>query len=166
MLKAKHDAVEGLTKGSELSPRRRRVIAHPNLPLSLLVFHLHFKLNEGGESTVEAKNVITATWSEVTPFPGGAFEIDAEHIVSSTGALLLQRVPGKMVIIGGGINGPEMGSVWSRLGSEVTVVEFLNSIGGVGIDEDISCVHLSFYFRVLVPQSVLAAQKTIPKTID
>jgi heterodisulfide reductase subunit A-like polyferredoxin len=51
-----------------------------------------------------------------------------------------------MVVIGGGIIGLEMGSVWSRLGSEVTVVEFLNSIGGVGIDEEISCVPLTFNF--------------------
>jgi len=76
---------------------------------------------------VEAKNVVT---------PVGAIEIDEEHIVSSTGALSLQKVPGKMVVIGGGIIGPEIGSVWSRLVYEVTVVEFLNSIGDVGIDEE------------------------------
>ncbi len=90
---------------------------------------------------MEAKNVVT---------PVGAIEIDEEHIVSSTGALSLQKVPGKMVVIGGGIIGLEMGSVWSRLGSEVTVVEFLNSIGGVGIDEEISCVPLSFLFPVFL----------------
>ena len=124
------------------------------------------QLNEGGEFAVEAKNVIIATWPEVTPFPGGAFENDEEQIVSSTGTLFLQNVPGKMVVVGGGIIGLEMNSIWNYLGSEVTVVEFLNSIGGVGIDEEIWYVHLSFYFRVPVPQCVLATQKTNPKTID
>ena len=108
---------------------------------------LSVQLNEGGESTLEVKNVIIDTGSEVMPFPGGSIEIDKELIVSSTGVLLLQKVPGKMLVISGGIIGLEMGSVWSRLGSEVTVVEFLNSIGGVGIDEEIWYVHLSFYFR-------------------
>jgi len=92
---------------------------------------LSVQLNEGGESTLEAKNVIIDTGSEVTPFPGGAIEIDEGLIVSSTGGLSLQKVPGKMVVIGGGIIGLEMGSVWSRLGSEVAVVEFPNSIGDV-----------------------------------
>ena len=108
---------------------------------------LSVQLNEGGVSTLEAKNVIIDTRSKVTPFAGGAIEIDEELIVSSTGALSLQKVPGKMVVIGGGIIGLEMDSVWSRLGSEVTVVEFLSSIGGVGIDEEIWYVHLSFCFR-------------------
>ena len=58
--------------------------------------------NKGGVH-LEAKNVSTATGSEVTPFPGGALEIDEEQIVGSTGALLLQKVPGKMAVIGGGI---------------------------------------------------------------
>jgi dihydrolipoamide dehydrogenase len=144
MLKAKDDSVQGLTKGIELLFKQNKVdyikgtasFASPNT--------ISVQLNDGGESTVEAKNIIIATGSEVTPFPGGAIEIDEEQIVSSTGALSLQSVPGKMVVIGGGIIGLEMGSVWSRLGSEVTVVEFLNSIGGVGIDEEISCVPLIF----------------------
>src|SRR6266702_4118161 len=96
------------------------------------------QLIDGGESTVEAKNIIIATGSEVAPFPGGAIEIDEQQIFSSTGALSLQKVPEKLVVIGGGIIGLEMGSVWSRLGAEVTVVEFLGAIGGVGIDEEVS----------------------------
>jgi len=79
-------------------------------------------------------------------FPGCAIELDEEQIVSSTGALSFQKVPGKLVVVGGGIIGLEMGSVWSRLGSEVIVVEFLNSIGGVGIDEEILCIPSSFYY--------------------
>ncbi|KAI6015940.1 hypothetical protein BKA83DRAFT_4340917 [Pisolithus microcarpus] len=79
------------------------------------------KLLDGGETEVEATNIIIATG--FAPFPGGAIEIDEKRIVSSTG---------KMVVIGGGIIGLEMGSVWSRLGAEVTVVEFLGGIGGLG----------------------------------
>ena len=85
-----------------------------------------------------AKNIVIATGSEVSPFPGGGIEIDEKQIVSSTGALELKEVPKKMVVIGGGIIGLEMGSVWSRLGAEVTVVEFLGGIGGQGIDEEIA----------------------------
>jgi dihydrolipoamide dehydrogenase len=95
-------------------------------------------LLDGGSQQVHAKNIIIATGSDVTPFPGGALEIDEKQIVSSTGALELSEIPEKMVVIGGGIIGLEMGSVWARLGSEVTVVEFLGAIGGVGMDEEVS----------------------------
>src|SRR6202012_4047772 len=107
-------------------------------------------LLSGGSTEVEANNIVIATGSEVTPFPGGAIQIDEEQIVSSTGALSLQKVPEKMIVIGGGVIGLEMGSVWSRLGSEVTVVEFLNSIGGAGIDEEISCVFPSAFLSQCV----------------
>jgi dihydrolipoyl dehydrogenase len=143
MLKAKDDAVQGLTKGVELLFKQNKVEYIKGIASFVSANTISVQLNEGGESTVEAKNVIIATGSEVTPFPGGAIEIDEDQIVSSTGALSLQKVPGTMVVIGGGIIGLEMGSVWSRLGAEVTVVEFLNSIGGVGIDEEISYVPLS-----------------------
>lgn len=79
------------------------------------------------ESILEAKNIIIATGSEVTPFPG--IKIDEERIVSSTGALALKEIPKRFAIIGGGIIGLEMGSVYSRIGSKVTVIEFQPSIG-------------------------------------
>ena len=84
--------------------------------------HYSARFNEGGESIVEAKNVIQVitTESEVTPFPDCVIEIDQKQIVISTGALSLQNVPGRMVVIGGCIIGLEMGSVWSRLGSKVS----------------------------------------------
>ena len=97
---------------------------------------------------MEAKNVIIATGLEVAPFPGGAIQINKEQIVSSTGTLSLQSGLEKMVVIGGGIIGLEMGIVWSRLG---TVAEFLNSIGGVGIDEKLSWVFFIVRFSVLLP---------------
>merc|ERR1711962_1456387 len=83
---------------------------------------------------VNTKNIMIATGSEVTPFPG--IEVDEETIVSSTGALSLKAVPEKMVLIGAGVIGLELGSVWNRLGSNVTAIEFMNNVGGAGIDMD------------------------------
>merc|ERR1712066_1089948 len=82
-----------------------------------------------GSDAISAKNIMIATGSEVTPFPGIA--MDEERIVSSTGALSLKEVPKKMVLIGAGVIGVELGSVWSRLGSEVTAIEFLGHVGGM-----------------------------------
>ncbi|XP_055312262.1 dihydrolipoyl dehydrogenase, mitochondrial [Sitodiplosis mosellana] len=91
---------------------------------------------EGGVETIRTQNIIIATGSEVTPFPG--IEIDEERIVSSTGALKLSEVPKNMLVIGAGVIGLELGSVWSRLGAEVTAVDFLDVIGGVGMDAEVS----------------------------
>lgn len=91
---------------------------------------------DGSREVVKTKNIVIATGSEVTPFPG--IEIDENTIVSSTGALSLSAVPKKLIVIGAGVIGLELGSVWGRLGSEVTAVEFLNSIGGVGIDGEVA----------------------------
>ncbi|MDR3441091.1 dihydrolipoyl dehydrogenase [Telmatospirillum sp.] len=77
-----------------------------------------------GVQTVTARHIVIATGSEVTPLPGVA--IDEDRIVSSTGALELRKVPGHLVVIGAGVIGLELGSVWRRLGAEVTVVEFLD----------------------------------------
>ncbi|KAI0041815.1 dihydrolipoyl dehydrogenase [Auriscalpium vulgare] len=138
MLKAKDDSVAGLTRGVEILFKQNKVDYYKGTASFVSPTRLSVLLNEGGETELDGKNIVIATGSEVAPFPGGAVEIDEKQIVSSTGALNLQEVPKKLVVIGGGIIGLEMGSVWSRLGSEVTVVEFLGSIGGVGIDEEIS----------------------------
>ena len=91
---------------------------------------------DGGEAQeVEAENIIVATGSEPTPFPG--IEIDEERIVTSTGILSLKEVPERLAIIGGGIIGLEMASVYSRLGSKVTVIEFQNAIGA-GMDAEVA----------------------------
>lgn len=86
------------------------------------------KVLVAGESagTYAAKHIVIATGSEVTPLKG--IEIDEKQVVSSTGALKLAAVPKTMVVIGGGVIGLELGSVWSRLGAQVTVVEFLDRI--------------------------------------
>lgn len=79
-----------------------------------------------GKETYEADNIIIATGSDVASLPG--IDIDEKKIVSSTGALELSEVPKKMVVIGGGVIGLEMGTVWRRLGAEVTVIEFMDNI--------------------------------------
>ncbi len=87
-----------------------------------------------GERTVRAKNIVIATGSSVTPLPG--VEVDQKRIVDSTGALELAAVPKHMVVIGGGVIGLELGSVWLRLGAKVTVVEYLDQILP-GMDGDV-----------------------------
>ena len=93
------------------------------------------KLSKGGEQTLKTSRVLIATGSEVTPLPGIA--IDEKRIVSSTGGLELDKVPKHLVVIGGGYIGLELGSVWRRLGSKVTVVEFLDRITP-GMDVELS----------------------------
>jgi dihydrolipoamide dehydrogenase len=89
-----------------------------------------------GDQTVTAKNVIIATGSSVTPLPGVDVDNDKGIVVDSTGALALDRVPKNMVVIGGGVIGLELGSVWRRLGANVTVVEFLDQLLP-GMDGDV-----------------------------
>ncbi len=89
-----------------------------------------------GDQTITAKNIIIATGSSVTPLPGVAVDNEAKIIVDSTGALALPKVPEHLVVIGGGVIGLELGSVWKRLGAKVTVVEFLDQILP-GMDEEV-----------------------------
>ncbi|MBC8793965.1 MAG: dihydrolipoyl dehydrogenase [Tagaea sp. CACIAM 22H2] len=92
-------------------------------------------LNAGGTQDLTAKNIVIATGSEVASLP--SLPIDEKRIVSSTGALALSEVPKSMVLVGGGVIGLEMGSVWQRLGAKVTVVEFLDRIMP-GMDGEVS----------------------------
>eukprot|EP00928_Gymnodinium_smaydae_P028391 TRINITY_DN2165_c0_g1_i1.p1 TRINITY_DN2165_c0_g1~~TRINITY_DN2165_c0_g1_i1.p1 ORF type:complete len:519 (+),score=158.99 TRINITY_DN2165_c0_g1_i1:58-1557(+) len=136
MMDQKNKAVKQLTGGIEMLFKKNGVTyvkGHGTLtgPNSLNV-----GLLDGGEQAISAKNIMLATGSEVMSLPN--IELDEKQIVSSTGALTLDSVPPKLTVIGGGVIGLELGSVWNRLGSKVTVVEFLNSIGGVGIDEEVS----------------------------
>lgn len=93
---------------------------------------------EGGEEEISTKNIMFATGSEVATLP--AAPLDEEVIASSTSALKLDKIPEKMVVIGGAVIGLEMGSVWRRLGSEVIVVEFLNRI--LPVDKEIADIFL------------------------
>ena len=89
-----------------------------------------------GDKVVSAKNILIATGSSVTPLPGVAVDNDGGIIVDSTGALVLPKVPEHLVVIGGGVIGLELGSVWLRLGARVTVVEYLDQILP-GMDEEV-----------------------------
>ena len=92
---------------------------------------------EDGEQTIDTKNIVIATGSDVTGIPGVDVTYDGDVVVSSTEALKLAEVPKSMVVVGGGVIGLELGSVWSRLGAKVTVVEYLDTILG-GMDDGVS----------------------------
>jgi len=136
LMKAKETSVAGLTKGIEFLFKKNNVEWIKGTGSFVDEHTLKVDLVDGGETSVRAKNIIIATGSEPTPFPG--LTIDEEKVITSTGAIALKSIPKKMVVIGGGIIGLEMGSVWSRLGSEVTVVEFLGQIGGPGMDAEVA----------------------------
>jgi dihydrolipoamide dehydrogenase len=93
--------------------------------------------DKGEEQIIETKNVVIATGSDVAGIPGVEVAIDETVIISSTGGLALEKVPATMVVVGGGVIGLELGSVWARLGAKVTVVEYLDTILG-GMDGEIS----------------------------
>ena len=98
---------------------------------------LSVKGPDGKVQEVETKNIVIATGSDVAGIPGVDVEFDEKIIVSSTGALELPKVPKNLVVVGGGVIGLELGSVWQRLGANVTVIEYLDTILG-GMDQDIS----------------------------
>ena len=125
MLKQKDEAVDGLTKGIEFLMKKNKVdylVGKGRIAGSGKVE----VTTEDGKQTLETRHIVIATGSEVTPLPG--VEIDEKRVVSSTGALSLEKVPGKLVLIGAGVIGLELGSVWRRLGADVTVVEYLDRI--------------------------------------
>jgi dihydrolipoamide dehydrogenase len=115
------EAVKGLTQGIEFLFKKNKVEW-----LKGRASFVDAHTVSVGDKKVTAKNIVIATGSSVTPLPG--VTIDQERIVDSTGALELPQVPGRMVVIGGGVIGLELGSVWRRLGAQVIVVEFLDQI--------------------------------------
>lgn len=135
MMKHKSDSVTGLTKGIEGLFKKNGVTYVKGAGSLASPTEVAVDLTDGGSDSIPAKNIMIATGSEVATLP--TVPIDEETIVSSTGALKLEKVPEKMVVIGGGVIGLEMGSVWRRLGAEVTVVEFLDRIVP-GVDVEIA----------------------------
>ncbi len=126
MMARKSDVVSALCKGIEGLFAKNKVTYFKGTGSFVSANDIKVTLNAGGEESVKAKNVIIATGSESTPIPG--IEVDEKLIVTSTGALEIDKVPAKMVVIGGGVIGLEMASVWSRLGSEVTVIEYMDRL--------------------------------------
>ena len=134
MMSNKNKSVQVLTKGVEFLLKKNKVayIKGKGVIFSkndVIVY------NEGKKNSYKTKNIVIATGSVPTSLPG--IEIDEKNIVSSTGALSFSEVPNDLIVIGGGYIGLEMGSVWSRLGSKVTVVEYLDFITP-GMDREIS----------------------------
>ncbi len=126
MMASKDEVVTGLTQGIEFLFKKNKVDYVKGKGRIAAKGKVAVTDADGKETTLEAKNILIATGSESTPLPG--IEVDEKKIVTSTGALALGKVPKKMVIIGGGVIGLELGVVWRRLGAEVEVVEFLDRI--------------------------------------
>ena len=123
LMASKDKAVKGLTDGIAFLFKKNKV--------EWLKGHASFEGANSvkvGDKLVTAKNIVVATGSSVTPLPGAEINNDKGVIVDSTGALALAKVPAHLVVIGGGVIGLELGSVWRRLGAKVTVVEYLDEI--------------------------------------
>ncbi len=134
MMLNKEKTVQVLTKGVEFLFKKNKVTYIKGKGVMFSKNDIVVYSNEEKKS-YKTKNVVIATGSQATSLPG--IEIDEKNIVSSTGALSFDKVPEKLAIIGGGYIGLEMGSVWSRLGSKVTVIEYLDHITP-GMDKEIS----------------------------
>ena len=147
MMKSKDKAVTVLTKGVEFLLKKNKVTYFKGTGSFKSKNEILIKDSENKETHVEADKIIIATGSLPVSLPG--VEFDEKVIVSSTGALKLEQVPKKMVVVGGGYIGLEMGSVWSRLGTEVHVVEFLDHITP-GMDKEIS----TEFMKILKKQKI------------
>jgi dihydrolipoamide dehydrogenase len=147
MMKNKDKAVTILTKGVEFLLKKNKVAYFKGAGSFKSKNEISIKDDQNKESLIQAEKVIIATGSVPVSLPGIKF--DEKIIVSSTGALKLDQVPKKMVVVGGGYIGLEMGSVWSRLGADVHVVEFLDHITP-GMDKEIS----NEFMKILKKQGI------------
>jgi len=128
MMDTKAKTVKGLTGGIEHLLKKHKVdyfkgkgkLSGPN--------GVQVDLIDGGSQTLDGKNILIATGSEVTPLPPVPVDNETGKIIDSTGALDIKEIPKKMAVVGGGVIGLEMGSVWSRLGTDVTVIEFMDRL--------------------------------------
>ncbi|WP_153770396.1 dihydrolipoyl dehydrogenase [Labrenzia sp. CE80] len=135
MMTHKQDVIDSNVNGVGFLLKKNKIDAHHGTGKILSAGKVEVTAEDGSKSVLETKNIVIATGSDVMPLPG--VEIDEKLIVSSTGALELAKVPGKLVVVGGGVIGLELGSVWGRLGADVTVVEFMPKILGP-MDGDVS----------------------------
>ena len=135
MMQHKKKSIDTLTKGVEFLFKKNKVNYFKGHGSFLDTNSVEIKLNDGTKKIIKGKNIVVATGSSVLSLPN--ITIDEKVIVSSTGALSLPKIPKKLIVIGGGYIGLEMGSVWSRLGSQVEVIEYLDHITP-GMDKEIS----------------------------
>tara|TARA_E500000331_G_scaffold81313_1_gene76822 strand:- start:9 stop:1409 length:1401 start_codon:yes stop_codon:yes gene_type:complete len=146
MMSNKNKSIQVLTKGVEFLFKKNKVTYIKGK--GVLISKNDIAVYDNNKKTnYKTKNIVIATGSEVASLPG--IEIDEKNIISSTGALSLDKVPKKLAVIGGGYIGLEMGSVWSRLGSEVTVIEYLDFITP-GMDREIS----NEFKKILIKQGI------------
>ncbi|WP_332678119.1 dihydrolipoyl dehydrogenase, partial [Brevundimonas sp.] len=160
MMGQKADSVGALTKGIEFLFKKNKVEWIKGRGRIAGKGQVEVTAADGSKTTLAAKNIVIATGSEPTPLPGVAFE-DGK-VVDSTGALSLPAVPKHLIVVGAGIIGLELGSVWRRLGAQVTVVEFLDRITP-GMDKDVATA----FQRALTKQGMtfkLGARVTAAKT--
>lgn len=135
MMTYKENGIIGNTQGIDFLFKKNKVEALHGSAMIVAPGKIEVSLLAGGTRTLNTKNIVIATGSESTPLQG--VEIDEKLVVSSTGALEFDAVPKHLLIVGAGIIGLELGSVWARLGAEVTVVEFLDRITP-GVDEEVA----------------------------
>ena len=135
MMSNKNKSIQVLTKGVEFLFKKNKVNYFKGKGVLLSKNDVVVYKSDNERDNIKAKNIVIATGSGVASLPG--INIDEKNIVSSTGALSFNKVPEKLAVIGGGYIGLEMGSVWSRLGSEVSVIEYLDYITP-GMDREIS----------------------------
>ena len=147
MMKSKDKAVDTLTKGVEFLLKKNKVTYFKGLGSFKSKNEILIKDDKNKEITINSEKTVIATGSIPSDLPG--IKIDEKVIISSTGAIKLEKVPKKMIVVGGGYIGLEMGSVWSRLGSEVQVVEFLDHITP-GMDKEIS----NEFMKILKKQGI------------
>jgi dihydrolipoamide dehydrogenase len=145
MMAAKSKVVGELTKGVEFLFKKNKVEGIVGEAKITAPGRVQVRLADGKTRELSARNIIIATGSDVARLPG--VDIDERQIVSSTGAIALESVPRRLLVVGAGVIGLELGSVWKRLGSEVTVVEFLDRVTP-GIDLEVS----KAFQRVLAKQ--------------
>jgi dihydrolipoamide dehydrogenase len=126
MMNFKQQGIDGNVKGVEYLMKKNKIDVIVGRGKVLGTGKVEVTGNDGKAQTVETKSIVIATGSDAAKLKG--IEIDEKRIVSSTGALSLEKVPGKLIVVGAGVIGLELGSVWRRLGAQVTVVEFLDRI--------------------------------------
>lgn len=150
MMAHKDATVESNVSGIEFLLKKNKIDTFRGTGVVLGEGKIAVRAKGGSTDEIEARNIVIATGSDVAGIPGVEVEFDEKVIVSSTGALEFSKVPQHLVVVGGGVIGLELGSVWARLGAKVTVVEYLDSILG-GMDEEVA----KQFQRILAKQGII-----------
>jgi dihydrolipoamide dehydrogenase len=149
MMAHKDSVVKANVDGVSFLMKKNKIDVHTGLGAIAGAGKVTVTATDGAVTTLETKNIVIATGSDVAGIPGVKVAMDEKTIVSSTGALTLEKVPATMIVVGGGVIGLELGSVWSRLGAKVTVIEYLDGILG-SMDADVS----KNFLRILQKQGM------------